>query len=121
VWYVGVGAPLDIVSLSEQALLYDAGLALNRAAEQLWFGEGSDRETVGSSPVGNRMSRRYQYFPSEFIMRINRALGFGIGILILLWLMPTVFVGLEASLLKFFQTANRILDASQAVVDKAGL
>jgi len=54
-------------------------------------------------------------------MRIFRAIGMGIGILVLQMLTPVIFAGLEATLLKFFETASRLFDATQAVVDRSGL
>ncbi len=39
-------------------------------------------------------------------MRINRAIGLGIAIIILKLLMATTFVALENTLLVFFQTAS---------------
>ena len=53
-------------------------------------------------------------------MRINRAIGLGIGILVLTWLLPAVLAGLETALLKFFEAAGGIFDASQAVIIRAG-
>ena len=53
-------------------------------------------------------------------MRINRAIGLGIGILVLGWLMPAVLTGLEATLLKFFHSAQKLFEASDAVLIRSG-
>ncbi len=54
-------------------------------------------------------------------MRIFRAIGLGIGILVLQRLAPAIYAGLEASLLRFFEAAGSIFDAAQTVLQKAGL
>lgn len=48
--------------------------------------------------------------PSKFLfMGILRAIGFGIGLIILRVLMPDVFSGLESALVKFFSVLTEIM------------
>lgn len=44
-------------------------------------------------------------------MKINRAIGLGIGILVLQWLMSEVFVGFEQTLMATFDTTQAALGA----------
>lgn len=53
-------------------------------------------------------------------MRINRAIGMGIGILVLSALMPAVLAALQDTLLKFFEASGSIFDAAQTVLTRAG-
>jgi len=49
-------------------------------------------------------------------MGIFRAIGLGLVIIILKFLMPVVFAGLENTLVVFFDTTQSVLLRSQAVV-----
>ena len=67
-----------------------------------------------------RRGRANTFLPAIH-MRINRAIGMGIGILVLGTLMPAVFAALEVTLLKFFEASGSIFDAAQTVLHRSGL
>jgi len=52
-------------------------------------------------------------------MRINRAIGLAIGILVLQWLMSEVFQGFEKTLLATFDTTQTALSAVEESLEHA--
>lgn len=49
-------------------------------------------------------------------MRIFRAIGLGIAIVVLRFLVPAIFAGLQSMLLKMFTTVEFLLDFVQATI-----
>jgi len=82
----------------------------------------SGREVTEEEKDGQSPCRGDSKTPSTTsTMRILRAVGLGIGILVIQWLTPDLFEGLQASLLEFFKMATRLFKAAQSAVVKAGL